>query len=105
MPLIPGAGTVGSGGASRAAGGQRQRPVVPPGQVLRRTVTRATSRRDAPSGARFAAIKFRPPGLPATLVRRPVLQQRLTAGASKRLTVVVGSAGAGKSVLLADWAA
>src|SRR6516225_4005875 len=105
MPLIPGAGTVGSGGASRAAGGQRQRPVVPPGQVLRRTVTRATSRRAAPSGARFAAMKFRPAGLPSTLVRRSVLLGRLAAGAGSRLTVVVGSAGAGKSVLLADWAA
>jgi LuxR family transcriptional regulator, maltose regulon positive regulatory protein len=34
-----------------------------------------------------------------------VLHDRLTAGAGQRLTVVVGSAGAGKSVLLADWAA
>jgi len=34
-----------------------------------------------------------------------VLHDRLTAGAAQRLTVVVGSAGAGKSVLLADWAA
>jgi LuxR family maltose regulon positive regulatory protein len=50
-------------------------------------------------------MKFRPPGLPSTLVRRSVLQGRLAAGAGKRLTVVVGSAGAGKSVLLADWAA
>jgi LuxR family maltose regulon positive regulatory protein len=50
-------------------------------------------------------MKFRPPGLPATLVRRPALQRQLTAGATKRLTVVVGSVGAGKSVLLADWAA
>jgi LuxR family transcriptional regulator, maltose regulon positive regulatory protein len=49
-------------------------------------------------------MKFRPAGLPSTLVRRPALQRRLTAGAGKRLTVVVGSAGAGKSVLLADWA-
>jgi len=49
--------------------------------------------------------KFRPAGLPSTLVRRSVLQERLTAGAGQRLTVVVGSAGAGKSVLLADWAA
>src|SRR5215469_3792009 len=90
--LLQGRWHSGTSGVSCAAGGQRQRPPVPPGQVLRRTVTGATSRRTAPSGARFAAIKFRPPGLPATLVRRPVLQERLTAGASK-------------SVLLADWAA
>jgi LuxR family transcriptional regulator, maltose regulon positive regulatory protein len=50
-------------------------------------------------------MKFRPAALPSTLVRRPGLQERLAAGAGKRLTVVVGSAGAGKSVLLADWAA
>jgi LuxR family maltose regulon positive regulatory protein len=43
--------------------------------------------------------------LPATLVTRPVLHEQLTAGASQRLTVVVGSAGAGKSVLLSSWAA
>jgi LuxR family transcriptional regulator, maltose regulon positive regulatory protein len=54
---------------------------------------------------RFASAKFRPMALPPTLVARPVLHDRLTAGAGKRLTVVVGSAGAGKSVLLSSWAA
>jgi LuxR family transcriptional regulator, maltose regulon positive regulatory protein len=54
---------------------------------------------------RFALTKFRPPTLPATLITRSVLHDRLTAGAGLPLTVVVGSAGAGKSVLLADWAA
>ena len=56
-------------------------------------------------GTRFALTKFQPPALPATLITRSVLHDRLTAGAAQRLTVVVGSAGAGKSVLLADWAA
>jgi len=42
--------------------------------------------------------------LPATLVARSGLHDRLTGGASNRLTVVVGSAGAGKSVLLSSWA-
>ena len=56
-------------------------------------------------GTRFALTKFRPPALPTTLIIRSVLHDRLTAGAAQRLTVVVGSAGAGKSVLLADWAA
>ena len=54
---------------------------------------------------RFALTKFRPPTLPATLIARSVLHERLAAGSGQRLTVVVGSAGAGKSVLLADWAA
>ena len=54
---------------------------------------------------RFALAKFRPTSLPGTLVTRSALQDRLTAGAGRRLTVVVGSAGAGKSVLLSSWAA
>jgi LuxR family maltose regulon positive regulatory protein len=53
---------------------------------------------------RFALVKFRPTTLPDTLVARPALHDQLTAGAGKRLTVVVGSAGAGKSVLLSSWA-
>jgi LuxR family transcriptional regulator, maltose regulon positive regulatory protein len=59
----------------------------------------------ASRGARFALAKFRPTTLPTTLVDRPALHDRLTAGAAQRLTVVVGSAGAGKSVLLSSWAA
>ena len=54
---------------------------------------------------RFALTKFRPTTLPATLVTRPSLHGRLAEGADQRLTVVVGSAGAGKSVLLSSWAA
>ena len=56
-------------------------------------------------GTRFALTKFRPPTLPATLITRPGLHERLAAGSDQRLTTVVGSAGAGKSVLLAGWAA
>jgi LuxR family transcriptional regulator, maltose regulon positive regulatory protein len=59
----------------------------------------------ASRGARFALAKFRPTTLPGTLVTRPALHDRLDAGAGQRLTVVVGSAGAGKSVLLSSWAA
>ncbi len=64
----------------------------------------AEARHSSSRGARFALTKFRPPALPSTLIMRPALHDRLTAGAGQRLTVVVGSAGAGKSVLLADWA-
>ncbi len=53
---------------------------------------------------RFAETKFHPPTLPATLVTRPALRDRLTSGAGQRLTSVIGSVGAGKSVLLAEWA-
>ena len=55
--------------------------------------------------ALFPLAKFRPTTLPATLLARSALHGRLEAGAGKRLTVVVGSAGAGKSVLLSSWAA
>ena len=54
---------------------------------------------------RFAVAKFRPTTLPTTLVTRPALLERLDEGASQRLTVVVGSAGTGKSVLLSSWVA
>jgi LuxR family transcriptional regulator, maltose regulon positive regulatory protein len=58
-----------------------------------------------PHNARFARAKFSAPPLPTIMVSRPVLQDRLLAGSGQRLTVVVGSAGAGKSVLLSSWAA
>jgi len=68
-------------------------------------VAGATTERGACIGARFAVAKFRPPPLPGTLVIRSALHDRLTAGAGQRLTLVAGSAGAGKSVLLSSWAA
>src|SRR5580700_4817771 len=63
----------------------------------------ATAEHDAARDPRFALAKFWPPALPDTLVVRSGLHDRLTAGAGRRLTIVAGSAGAGKSVLLADW--
>ncbi|HEY1323516.1 MAG TPA: hypothetical protein VGF32_24875, partial [Streptosporangiaceae bacterium] len=68
------------------------------------TESDTTGRNIAP-GMRFAQSKFRPPALPGTVLTRSVLHDRLAAGAAQRLTVVVGSAGAGKSVLLSSWAA
>ena len=65
----------------------------------------ATAERGVCRAARFTLAKFRPTTLPTTLVTRSALHGRLTAGAGKRLTVVAGSAGAGKSVLLSSWAA
>ena len=65
----------------------------------------AATGRAASQSLRFARAKFRPTALPTTLVIRPALHDQLTAGAGQRLTVVVGSAGAGKSVLLSSWAA
>ena len=64
-----------------------------------------TAEHGALRGAWFARAKFRPTTLPGTLVTRPLLHDRLSAGAAQRLTLVVGSAGAGKSVLLSSWMA
>ena len=58
---------------------------------------------NAPRGSRWE--NSCPPARPATLVVRSALDDRLTAGAGQRLTVVLASAGAGKSVLLSSWAA
>jgi len=52
---------------------------------------------DASRSLRFALAKFRPATLPATLVTRSALRDQLTAGAGQRLTMVVGSAGAGRA--------
>ena len=65
----------------------------------------ATAEHSTSPSSRFAATKFRPTTLPTTLVTRSALHDRLTAGAGQRLTLVAGSAGAGKSVLLSSWAA
>jgi LuxR family maltose regulon positive regulatory protein len=64
----------------------------------------AIAERGASCNLRFALAKFRPTTLPTALVTRSALMDRLTAGAGQRLTVVAGSAGAGKSVLLSNWA-
>lgn len=66
---------------------------------------RGRPERDTAHPMRFALTKFRPTTLPTTLVARPALLDQLTAGAGQRLTVVIGSAGAGKSVLLSSWSA
>jgi LuxR family transcriptional regulator, maltose regulon positive regulatory protein len=65
----------------------------------------AAAGHDGTRDPQFAVTKFRPPNLPDTLVVRSGLRDRLAAGAGRRLTLVAGSAGVGKSVLLADWAA
>ena len=60
---------------------------------------------DVRRSMRFAQAKFRRQVLPVALVTRSALQDRLTAGAGRRLTIVTGTAGTGKSVLLSSWAA
>jgi LuxR family maltose regulon positive regulatory protein len=51
----------------------------------------------------FASSKFAPPGLVSCLVPRQRLFDVLDSGASRHLTLVVGSPGAGKTTLLANW--
>ena len=58
-----------------------------------------------PRTPRFPSSKFRAPKLMPGLVRRSRLLDRLDRGGQVRLDLVVGPAGAGKTMLLADWLA
>ena len=58
-----------------------------------------------PRDPRFPSSKFRAPKLVPGLVRRPRLLDLLDRGDQVRLALVVGPAGAGKTMLLADWLA
>ena len=98
-----------SAGIRSAVSGSRDTSIVAPlasGPAAHGTAGNGRAQRPAAGrGApRFALAKFRPATLPTTLLTRTSLLARLQAGASQQLTVVVGSAGAGKSVLLSSWA-
>ncbi|WP_379038222.1 LuxR C-terminal-related transcriptional regulator [Paractinoplanes deccanensis] len=56
-------------------------------------------------GEPIMTVKLEPPGLPPWWVVRERLRERLDAGPGRRLTVVTGPAGSGKSSLVADWTA
>ena len=58
-----------------------------------------------PRNPRFPSSKFCAPRAAPHLVHRSRLIGELDRGQGARLTLVVGSAGAGKTALLADWAA
>ena len=62
---------------------------------------------DAPGvrSPRFPRSKFHAPSGPSRLVRRSRLLDALDRGRQARLTLVMGSPGAGKTALLADWLA
>jgi LuxR family maltose regulon positive regulatory protein len=57
------------------------------------------------ASAALAATKFLPPHVPAAMVERARLTERLEAGAQAPLTLVAAPAGAGKSALLSTWVA
>jgi LuxR family transcriptional regulator, maltose regulon positive regulatory protein len=59
----------------------------------------------SPRSPRFPSSKFRAPRLVPGLVRRSRLLDQLDLGEQVRLGLVVGPAGAGKTMLLADWLA
>ena len=61
--------------------------------------------RSAGSNTVGRSAKLLPPGDPVGTLRRPALEQRLTGGTDRRLTVVVSGAGFGKSTLAARVAA
>ncbi|MCX4094390.1 serine/threonine-protein kinase [Nocardia sp. alder85J] len=52
----------------------------------------------------FAATKFRPPAVTRTLIDRPRLLEVLRHGERRRLVVIHGPAGFGKTTLAAQWA-
>ncbi|MER8219446.1 LuxR C-terminal-related transcriptional regulator [Streptomyces sp. NPDC094143] len=73
-------------------------------------VTDETDAEPAPAGADPAGdpllrTRFALPRRPATFLRRPRLVRHLDQGLHTPLTMVNGSAGAGKTLLVADWAA
>ena len=82
--------------------------VAPPCARLGAGVTSTKEPEPTASGAgprspRFPATKFSVPKTHPRLVQRPKLLAALDRGTDARLTLVVGSPGAGKTVLLADW--
>ncbi|GHI02922.1 LuxR family transcriptional regulator [Streptomyces cellostaticus] len=58
-----------------------------------------------PLGEPFLHTRFAPPARPATFLRRDRLVEHLDQALQTPLTMVNGSAGAGKTLLVADWAA
>ncbi|MFL4908896.1 LuxR C-terminal-related transcriptional regulator [Streptomyces sp. MMS24-I2-30] len=58
-----------------------------------------------PRGDPFLGTRFTAPGLPPTFLRRERLARHLGQGLGTPLTLVDGPAGAGKTLLVADWAA
>ncbi|MEU6312843.1 LuxR C-terminal-related transcriptional regulator [Streptomyces sp. NPDC047014] len=58
-----------------------------------------------PQSDPLLTARFTAPAVPKLLVHRPELLERLTAGTRGPLTLVNGPAGAGKTVLTAQWAA
>ncbi|MFF3515364.1 LuxR C-terminal-related transcriptional regulator [Streptomyces sp. NPDC002573] len=57
----------------------------------------------APNGDPLLAARFTVPTPPRTCLRRPRLTERLEQGVEGPLTLVNGPAGAGKTLLVADW--
>ncbi|MEV8092803.1 LuxR C-terminal-related transcriptional regulator [Kitasatospora sp. NPDC085879] len=58
-----------------------------------------------PGGDPVLAARFAAPPVPRTFVRRERLGERLSEGLQRPLLLVNGPAGAGKTLLVADWAA
>jgi LuxR family maltose regulon positive regulatory protein len=65
--------------------------------------TRPQHRSLTPPGDPLLAVRFAVPPVPRIVVHRPALLERLAAGARGPLTLVNGPAGAGKTVLVAQW--
>jgi LuxR family maltose regulon positive regulatory protein len=51
----------------------------------------------------FADMKFVPPAVPSTYLRRPALLDELDRGRDRAVTLVIGLPASGKTTLIADW--
>ncbi|WP_329569232.1 LuxR C-terminal-related transcriptional regulator [Kitasatospora sp. NBC_01266] len=69
------------------------------------TTTSTPSRALIPNGDPVLAARFAVPTLPTTFVHRPRLTERLSRARQDPLLLVNGPAGAGKTLLVADWIA
>ncbi|WP_159394263.1 AAA family ATPase, partial [Streptomyces sp. NRRL S-495] len=88
--------------------GHASPPVLTPASVPR-VPTAETAQEPAPArlpnGDPMLATRVRPPRPPAAFLRRDRLLGRLDAAALRPVTLVNGPAGAGKTLLVADWLA
>ncbi|MGW0704524.1 LuxR C-terminal-related transcriptional regulator [Streptomyces sp. NPDC002643] len=92
-------------GGGRDAGGTVAEGAVVGGPVASAGVTAPSAPCTDPLGDLFLRTRFSLPARPVTFLRRQRLVDRLDQGLRTPLTLVNGAAGAGKTLLAADWAA
>jgi LuxR family maltose regulon positive regulatory protein len=105
---VPGAGSPGAAvpGTGLAEAAQRAVPAADPsGRAAPAADPHGTAPAADPQGDPYLRTRFAIPARPATFLRRERLLAHLDQALTTPLTMVNGSAGAGKTLLVADWAA